>query len=109
MSPPPSAWLVAMGVLAASPAHGQSGITLAITSPDGETAFTGACTIAGPEGERTESYDQPTPLELAFEGAHGLRCRLESAGTLEVTAQGPGGTVSRTRTSGGTVTINLGG
>ena len=59
-------------------------------------------------GERSESYDQTTPVDLVFEAASRLSCRIESDGALEVVAQGPGGNVSRSRTSGGTVTLSLG-
>jgi hypothetical protein len=103
--------LAAMGLLAttsAAHAAGSEGITLAVTSPDEATPFTASCTVTGPEGERSETFDRTTPMHLVFEDAKGLRCRLESAGALEVTAKGPGGNVSRTRTSGGTVTLSLG-
>jgi hypothetical protein len=106
-------WLLApvaaLMLLAPAAALAQSGITLSIASPDRATAFRGTCTIAEGTGERTETYDQTTPLEVVFEGARGLRCRLESAGTIEVTATAPGGSVSRARTSGGTVSLDLGG
>jgi hypothetical protein len=86
-----------------------SGITLAVTSPEGgATPFRATCTISGPDGERSEAYERTTPMDLTFEGAKGLRCRLESAGAIEVTARGPGGNVSHTRTSGGTITLSLG-
>lgn len=100
----------AMSLLAATSApHAAEGdgISLAITSPDEATSFTAECTITGAEGERSESFDRTTPMDVTFEGARGLRCRIESTGPLEVTASG-GGNVSRTRTSGGTVTLNLG-
>jgi hypothetical protein len=101
----------AMGLLATtSTAHGagSDGIRLAVTSPDEATPFTASCTVTGPEGERSETYERTTPTDLVFDDAKGLHCRLESAGALEVTAKGPGGNVSRTRTSGGTVTLSLG-
>jgi hypothetical protein len=86
-----------------------SGIKLAVTSPEGgATPFVATCTISGPDGERSETYERSTPIDLAFEGADGLRCRVESAGAIEVTAEGPGGNVSRSRTSGGTVILSLG-
>jgi hypothetical protein len=85
-----------------------SGITLAVTSPEGPTPFRATCTISGPDGEHSEAYERTTPMDVAFEGAQGLRCRLESAGAIEVIARGPGGNVSRTRTSGGTITLSLG-
>jgi hypothetical protein len=106
--------LAAMTLLAAA-AHAagthaaDGGITLAITSPDAATPFAATCTVTGPEGERTETYEQTTPLDVRFEAAKELRCRIESEGTLEVVATGPGGNVSRSRTSGGTVTLALGG
>ncbi|HEX5078992.1 MAG TPA: hypothetical protein VFV80_07540 [Geminicoccaceae bacterium] len=85
------------------------GITLAITSPGEATRFTATYTVTGPDGERTATYEQTTPLDLSFEAAKGLRCRVESEGALEVVAKGPDGNVSRSRTSGGTVTLALGG
>lgn len=85
-----------------------SGITLAVTSPEGATPFRATCTISGPKGERSETYERTTPMDLTFEGAQGLRCQLESDGAIEVTARGPGGNVSRTRTRGGTITLSLG-
>jgi hypothetical protein len=111
MRPQAIGMIAAMGLLATAPvAKGApgSGITLAVTSPDGAMPFRATCTISGPGGERSETYERSTPMDLAFEGADGLRCRLESAGAIEVTAEGPGGNVSRTRTSGGTVTLSLG-
>ena len=103
----PFMWIAAMVLFAAPPARAD-GISLSVTSPDGATAFTAECTITGPGGERTESYDQTTPLEAAFEAAKGLRCRVDSDGTIEVVVRGAGGNVSRSRTSGGTVTIAVG-
>lgn len=105
---PRPSWLAALAMLAAAPTSAQGGVVLSIDSPDGATAFTGTCIISGPDGERTETYDQATPLKVAFEDARGVRCRIESAGTLEVVTTGPGGNVSRTFTSGGTVTIAIG-
>jgi hypothetical protein len=106
-----TALLAAIAMLAAAPtcAQGGRGITLSIDSPDDRTPFTATCTIAEPDGERTETYQRATPVELTFEAARGLRCRIESAGTLEVVATGPGGNVSHTYTTGGTITIALGG
>jgi uncharacterized lipoprotein YajG len=103
--------LAAIAMLTASPscAQGNSGITLSIDSPDDRTPFTATCSIAEADDERTETWERVTPVELTFEGARGLRCRIESVGTLEIVAEGPGGNVSRTYTSGGTVTIALGG
>jgi hypothetical protein len=106
----PLAPLAVMTLLAAAATHAaDGGITLAITSPGEATRFAATCTVTGPDGERTETYEQTTPLDLRFEAAKGLRCRIESAGALEVVATGPGGNVSRSRTSGGTVTLALGG
>lgn len=102
--------IAAVAFLAASAAAADGdGISLAVTSPEEATPFTAECTIAGAEGERRQTWESTTPLEVTFEGARGLRCRLESSGTLDVEARGPGGNVSRTRTTGGTVTLNLGG
>jgi hypothetical protein len=103
--------LAAMVMLAAAPAcaEGGSGITLAVGSPDDRTPFIATCSIAEHGGERTETYQRVTPMELTFDKARGLRCRIESTGTIEVVATGPGGNVSRTYTTGGTVTIALGG
>ena len=103
--------LAAIAMLVPAPiwAEGGPGITLSIDSPDDRTPFTATCTIALTDGQRTETWQRVTPVELTFEAASGLRCRIESTGTLEVVAEGPGGNVSRTYTSGGTVTIALGG
>ena len=105
------ALLATTAMLASVPAsaEGGSGITLSIDSPDDATPFTAACTIVEPNGEHTEIYQRVTPMELVFEAGLGLRCRIESSGTLDVVAKGPGGNVSRTYTTGGTVTIALGG
>lgn len=111
MRPRAIGMIAVMGLLVAAPvAEGApgSGITLAVTSPEGAMPFRATCTISGPGGERSETYERRTPMDLAFKDADGLRCRLESAGAIEVTAEGPGGNVSRTRTSGGTVTLSLG-
>ena len=102
MTPPPPA------SLAAGEAEGSVGITLEITSPEDALAFAATCTVTGPEGERTESFERTTPLELAFEAAQGLSCRIASAGTLDVTARGPGGNSSRARTTGGTIALSVG-
>ena len=103
--------LAAIAMLTAAPtcAKGNSGITLSIDSPEDRTPFTATCSIAERDGERAETYQRVTPVELTFEMARGLRCRIESVGTIEVVATGPGGNVSRTYTTGGTVTIALGG
>lgn len=106
---PLAAPLAVMTLLAAAAQAADGGITLAITSPGEATRFAATCTVTGPDGERTETYEQTTPLDLRFEAAQGLRCRIESEGALEVVAEGPGGNVSRSRTSGGTVTLALGG
>jgi hypothetical protein len=106
---PLAARFAAMALLAGAAQAADGGITLAITSPGKATRFAAACTVTGPDGERTEIYQQTTPLDLRFEAARKLRCRIESEGTLEVVAEGPGGNVSRSRTSGGTVTLALGG
>lgn len=104
------ALLAAMALLAAAPtcAEGGPGISLSIASRQDRTPFAATCTIAEPDGERTETWQRVTPVELTFEAARGLRCRIESAGTLEVVATGPGGNVSRTYITGGTNTIALG-
>jgi hypothetical protein len=111
MMPHRTALLAAMAMLAAAPtcAQGGSGISLSITSPEDSTPFTATCTIVEPDGERTETWQRVTPVELTFEAARGLGCRIESAGTLEIVATGPGVNVSRTYTTGGTITIDLGG
>ena len=100
---------MAMLLVVPTCAQGGPGIRLSVTSPQDRTPFVATCTVNGPEGERTEIYRRVTPLEVAFDGARELRCRIESAGPLDVLALGPGGSVSRTRTSGGTVTIALSG
>ena len=99
--------LAVVTLLAANSVHPQGAITLSVASPDGETAVSGTCTIVGRAGERTETYDQKAPFQVVFEGARGLRCRLASEGSIEVTATDPGGNVSRARTSGGTVSLSL--
>jgi hypothetical protein len=101
--------LLAMSLLATAAHAADGGITLAITSPDEATPFAATCTIVEPAGERTETYERTTPLELRFANARGLRCRIESEGPLDIVAEGPGANVARTRTSGGIVTLALGG
>ena len=103
--------IAAIAMLTTAPgcAQANSGITLSINSPDDRTPFIATCSIAEADGERTETWQRVTPVELTFEAAHGLRCQIESVGTLGIVAEGPGGNVSRTYTSGGTVTIALGG
>jgi hypothetical protein len=98
LAPLAAAPFAAMALLAgaaqAADVHAaDGGITLAITSPGAATRFAATSTVTGPDGERTKTY----------------RCRIESEGALEVVAEGPGGNVSRSRTSGGTVTLALGG
>lgn len=109
MPPQPAPLAVlALLALAAGEAEGSAGIMLKITSPEDALAFAASCTVTGPEGERTERFERTTPLELAFETAHGLSCRIESAGSLDVTARGPGGNLSRARTTGGTIALTVG-
>jgi len=109
--PRPLPLLAAMAMLTAAPtgAEGGPGITPAVDSPEDRTPFIATCTVVEPDGERTGTWQRVTPMELTFAAGLELRCRIESVGTLEVVATGPGGNVSRTRTTGGTVTIALGG
>ena len=67
----------------------------------------GICEVTnGAEVEKHE-IDQSLPFALTFHGAS-LRCRISADGEMDIEARSANGNRTRSRTSGGTMTINLG-
>lgn len=76
-------------------------------SGDPGGSFTAECSLTT-EGKRSSfSLVEAVPYDGRFVGS-GLRCRIEAAGAIEVEVT-QGGNRTRSRTSGGVVTVSVGG
>jgi len=80
-------------------------IVLRITGDAGST-FSADCTLMAVDGESSFTLAEPLPFERQFAGS-GLRCRITASGAIEVEVL-KGGNRSRTRSSGGVVTMSIG-
>jgi hypothetical protein len=75
-------------------------------SGDAGSSFTADCTLKSADGESSFTLAEPLPFERQFAGS-GLRCRVTASGAIEVEVL-TGGNRSRTRSSGGAVTVSVG-
>lgn len=80
-------------------------ILLQATGPEGGR-LEGECVVKTAAGERRLAISRTLPFEERFTGV-GLRCRLTATGAAVIEVRAAGN-VSRTRTSGGTVSLSIG-
>ena len=104
-APPLLAGLLAMTAIDQAVAA-ESEIRLTITSTDPGTAFTAVCTVISGDTRVVEDHSGMAPATVTFH-ADSVRCELESAGPLEVTAVGPHGNRTRSATTGGHIVLSL--
>ena len=84
----------------------ESEIRLTITSTTPGTPFTAVCTVISGDTRVVEDHSGTAPATVTFY-ADSVRCELESAGPLEVTAVGPRGNRTRSATTGGHIVLSL--
>lgn len=68
--------------------------------------FTAECVLKTGDGEESFTLDESLPFERTFAG-NALRCRIEAASAFAVEVVKDGNR-SRTRSSGGVVTVSVG-
>ena len=81
-------------------------IRLTITSTTPGTPFSAVCTVITGDTRVVEDHSGMAPATVTFH-ADSVRCELESAGPLEVTAEGPRGNRTRSATTGGHMVLWL--
>jgi hypothetical protein len=89
-----------------SPAVAADGDIFLRISGDAGSTFSADCTLKSADGERSFTLAEPLPFERQFAGS-GLRCRVTASGAIEVEVL-QGGNRSRSRSSGGVVTVSVG-
>ncbi len=94
--------LLAAAAVGGGEAAAEEPLSLAITGAAG-ARYTGHCTLTTAAGEQTFELTGTVPHHEEFTG-EGLACRIEAAGRIVVEVA-RGGSVSRSVTSGGTVSI----
>ena len=99
-----STLLAAIPVSALEQAKGAN-LKLMLNGPDG-TTYEGRCFVTRADAEEELELSGKIPESLSFEG-EGLKCTLRSDGRLTVEASKDDGNISRSTTSGGTVTISI--
>lgn len=97
--------LLAAAPLSALAQMKQGNVKLSLSGPEG-TSYEGHCHITRMDGDEELELSGKTPKELSFE-AEALKCTLRSDGRLTVEARKGDGNISRTSTSGGTVTFSI--
>ena len=84
----------------------ESEIRLTITSSTPGTPFNAVCTVITGDTRVVEDHSGMAPATVTFH-ADSVRCELDSAGPLEVTAEGPRGNRTRSSTTGGHIVLWL--
>lgn len=97
--------LAAVTLAGGSGTAAQDGDILLRVSGEGG-AFSAACVLMTTAGDEDFTLEEPLPYEQSFAG-NGLRCRIESATAFAVEVV-KGNSRSRTRSSGGVVTVSVG-
>jgi hypothetical protein len=98
-----TAALTMVGGTATGTARGDD-IVLRISGEGG--SFTAVCVLKTAAGADSFALEETLPYERSFAG-NGLRCRIEAAGAFAVEVV-QGSNRSRTRSSGGVVTVSVG-
>lgn len=94
----------ALAVIGGAAAAQSSDIVLRIGGERG--GFSADCVLKTADGEESFTLDEPLPFERTFSGT-ALRCRIEAAEAFAVEVVKDGNR-SRTRSSGGVVTVSVG-